>query len=709
MTINYTLPDFTSQDAATYKAGIDSSVAVNNELGGQFYTTQSATPAMSVSVSDGVLSSGAIVAAQTAVITPASLSNDRIDLVVIDTGGLASVIAGLEGALPEPPVTGAGQYPIATVYVSAFTTEIFNIFITDARSVVGTSEGGISDGTKRKIVHGFVDPDNVAMTPDDGTRTLTYSHSSGTVQFWSGANFYSFANEDARLSVTVADLTRASWTYFDIDGQLKYKTSLVWIDVKTTCLGNLAKYDADLNIFILAIARWEDCQANHVENYASYRSKGLQGVRGEGIDFTAAIGDTTTGYTSAAYLSARDFEFAIPSTNADAATWLRYHYNGVDDAGQLNINLSVSPAPTGTPIIKAEDVGLSGTNAIYNSINGGTGNFEVLICPSNDYVIGHIGIGDGGSQKVIALAPQGKYSTENEAREAIETEEQTLTNNDDVFRDVAVVASFIVKGNLSGGFLDATGNGDTFYLHSISQQGGGGGGANNQSYDDVLGINPVTDKNAVHTDGVNVLTLASDAILLDDGTDTSLLKADLLSFNDGTNGNHVEVNAAGITKDGGASSLVVENTILDEDIDISTNGGLTNIDKPTTTETPAQIIARGGEAISSVGALGEISELTNAAGTNVTINNDKSYSNASTITLSMETVVSSGISPNVGIITVDADYWPYDEVSNVSFVNSSEVTHTCHLHAGSGEVRPTFSSLSAGTYRFHITYARKKA
>ena len=392
-------------------------------------------------------------------------------------------------------------------------------------SEVATATGLID--SRREIVHGFVDPDGIVFTYINATRVLTYSHPSGFVQFWSGGTYYSFANGSAELTTISDNLNQTCWLYFDTGGNLACKTSLVWDDVKTTCLGHLVKYDVDLfgvgnGGYTLTISRMEDCQANHVENYASYRSKGVQAVKGAGIGFTGVVGDTQTGYNAAAYFSARDYEFSVPSVNFDAVSWLRYHYDGADDAGQYRIILSVSPAPTGTPIIIGTDIGLAGNNAVYNVYDSLTDSFTVAECPANDFVIGHLAVADGGSQKVISLAPQGKYSTLNDAVEAMETEVEKLTGDDSIFRDVAVSTSFIVKGNLSGGFLPVDAAGNAFYYHSISAQGGGGTGANNQGLEDVIAIDPVATSVPTFTNGLTTGETASATLARGDGAVVSV-------------------------------------------------------------------------------------------------------------------------------------------------------------------------------------------
>jgi hypothetical protein len=573
---------------------------------------------------------------------------------------------------------------------------------TDNEAVDEVVNEGIAG--KRDIVHGFVDPDGVVFSFDDSTRVMTYTHPSGYVEFWAGKILYKIANGDARLTTTTANANEPSWLYFDIDGQLKYKTTLDWVDVKVVCLAHLAKYDVDLygvgvGGYILTIGRWEDCQANHVENYASYRSKGVQGVKGEGIGFTGIVGDTQTGYNAASYLSARDFEFAVPSLNFDAISWLRYHYDGADDTGQYRIKLSVSPAPTGSPIIRGTEIGLAGTNAVYNIYDSGTDSFTVAECPSNDFVIGHLGVGDGGSQKVISLAPQGKYSTLNDAVEAMETEVAKLTGDDAIFRDVAVTTSFIVKGNLVGGFLPVDAAGNAFYYHSISAQGGGGTGANNQSYDDVLGIDPTTDKDAVHTDGSNTTAVSTTSVVISDSSGyfgtfdkVKVRITNALNYYVGLTSNAIQ---------GYVGTAVAK-------ITCSASRVGWDIDSPSTTEIDAANATRGAgdsKALPSFGGLKETTSVAAVAGANITINTDSTTYNAADDDFNIDFSVGvGGVARVAVIVTLGAASRP---PSTHGCVITSVTDGT--VYGGRIAVDGTlkcYSALAEDTYKAWVSYNR---
>lgn len=132
-------PDFTTQDAATYKAAIDASIAVVAQVGGAFACHQSdpSTPNMTVKVDAGrLLVAGAIVsqAQQTSGTITAPVTNPRIDRVVINpTTGAISIVTGAEAASPTAPAITAGYLPCAQIALTTSTTAITDAMITDER------------------------------------------------------------------------------------------------------------------------------------------------------------------------------------------------------------------------------------------------------------------------------------------------------------------------------------------------------------------------------------------------------------------------------------------------------------------------------------------------------------------------------------------------------------------------------------------------
>lgn len=138
-------PDFTTQDASTYKGAIDASMAVLAEVGQHFACHQSddATPDMTVVVDAGRLQVGGqlvTIAAQTSGTFVAPAVNPRIDRVVIDaTTGVASVLTGTEAVSPTAPSITAGKLPCAQIAMTVAMTEITDEIITDERTHVQTA------------------------------------------------------------------------------------------------------------------------------------------------------------------------------------------------------------------------------------------------------------------------------------------------------------------------------------------------------------------------------------------------------------------------------------------------------------------------------------------------------------------------------------------------------------------------------------------
>ena len=129
--------NFTTQDAASYKAAIDGDVSVMAKLAAPFAPHAQATPNMTVAVDTGAVFVGGvlnIVAMQSTGMLAAPVSHPRIDRVVINamTGAIATV-PGTESATPIPPAIPPGFLPIAQVLLQTTSTSITNAMITDER------------------------------------------------------------------------------------------------------------------------------------------------------------------------------------------------------------------------------------------------------------------------------------------------------------------------------------------------------------------------------------------------------------------------------------------------------------------------------------------------------------------------------------------------------------------------------------------------
>lgn len=128
-----------AQTPTVYKGAIDGNFAVAKRLAAAFATHEQSTPNMTVRVDAGPLFDGVTlteVAAQSTGTITAPVTNPRIDRVVIDntTGGV-SVVAGTEAASPVAPAIPAGKSPNCQVLLATSSTTITNSMITDERDL----------------------------------------------------------------------------------------------------------------------------------------------------------------------------------------------------------------------------------------------------------------------------------------------------------------------------------------------------------------------------------------------------------------------------------------------------------------------------------------------------------------------------------------------------------------------------------------------
>lgn len=138
----YLQPDFTTQDASTYKGSIDASMAVLAEVARHFacHEADPDAPNMTVKVDAGrVMAFGSVVsvAQQTSGTITAPVGNPRIDRVVIDAAtGVASIITGTPAGSPTAPAITAGKLPCAQILLQTSSTSITDSMITDERTHV---------------------------------------------------------------------------------------------------------------------------------------------------------------------------------------------------------------------------------------------------------------------------------------------------------------------------------------------------------------------------------------------------------------------------------------------------------------------------------------------------------------------------------------------------------------------------------------------
>jgi hypothetical protein len=133
----YSIPNYTTQDPATYKAAIDGDFRVAQRIVDAFAPHQQSSPNMTVRLDAGAIFSGAglkEVAAQSTGTITAPVSNPRIDRVVCNLiTGDVSIITGTAASSPVAPAFTSGVFPVAQVLLQTGSTSITNSMITDER------------------------------------------------------------------------------------------------------------------------------------------------------------------------------------------------------------------------------------------------------------------------------------------------------------------------------------------------------------------------------------------------------------------------------------------------------------------------------------------------------------------------------------------------------------------------------------------------
>ncbi|QPB10366.1 hypothetical protein AbSZ3_01 [Acinetobacter phage Ab_SZ3] len=137
MVSKFEQPNFTAQDAATYKANIDNSIRVLAETGKQFAAREMATPAMGVTIESGLLMDGTVVVAQNVTGIGAPSANPRIDRIYFDLNlRQFQRVVGAEAATPTKPALPYGVFPVCSIYLTVGQTSIVNANITDERTMI---------------------------------------------------------------------------------------------------------------------------------------------------------------------------------------------------------------------------------------------------------------------------------------------------------------------------------------------------------------------------------------------------------------------------------------------------------------------------------------------------------------------------------------------------------------------------------------------
>jgi len=191
MSATWVDPNFTSQDATTYKASLDGAAKVAKRIVDAFAPHESSPQAMTVTIDAGAVLNGVTLTEKTAQTTgtiTAPVGNPRIDRVVIDAAtGVISVITGTPAGSPAPPAITSGKLPNCQVLLQTSSTFIGNSMITDERSLVyGNVLASVVATT------GVVTP----LVQASGVNLVLESTGSNVVFKINGTNYWQINNPD---------------------------------------------------------------------------------------------------------------------------------------------------------------------------------------------------------------------------------------------------------------------------------------------------------------------------------------------------------------------------------------------------------------------------------------------------------------------------------------------------------------------------------
>lgn len=133
-------PSFITQDAATYKAAIDSSIAALAEPVNCFAPHELPVPSLGIMVESGVTINGTVIPPTNIGGIGAATSQPRIDRIYFNQNlNSFERLVGAEAASPTPPALPFGVIPICKIRVDVGVTAITNEDITDERVFLAAS------------------------------------------------------------------------------------------------------------------------------------------------------------------------------------------------------------------------------------------------------------------------------------------------------------------------------------------------------------------------------------------------------------------------------------------------------------------------------------------------------------------------------------------------------------------------------------------
>lgn len=204
MAKEHELPDFTVQDATTYKTAIDSTCEVQS-LASQFYTHQNTPVDDYAYVDEGRLLDGVWQAPQVVLMPAPPVTFGRWDIVQLNpVTGAATAVEGVEDASPVPPPPESGNIALAEIARQIGVSIIENPHIYDARRLL------IPPGEAAKAYVDTGDANTLAAAnaytdAEVGTRATVVYVDTGDANTLASANTYTDTAVAGLAAVTYVD------------------------------------------------------------------------------------------------------------------------------------------------------------------------------------------------------------------------------------------------------------------------------------------------------------------------------------------------------------------------------------------------------------------------------------------------------------------------------------------------------------------------
>jgi len=297
--------------------------------------------------------------------------------------------------------------------------------------------------------------DGISFTWNAGSRTVSITHSSGFVKYWSYNTFFNTQNGDAKLSVQVGSVDRTYVLYFNQSGQL-LQSPLISVNNSIygdACIAGRIIYDATDANEILAIKELHNAsEPNGISARLHNTTGSAYSSGGELIGVGAS--DTYIGISAVTFYDEDIRIVASGQPDSTSAIFPKYGLSGVDSDGQIRVKrgsldhrLAWFDTGTGRPM--------------YNNFNTGTGLWELLPIANNEFCCVHMKAANSMFTPIsISIAVgQGKYTSISNARNGILNEILSLKSAIGILQESIDLYTFIVN---SSGQIQDIGNGSYY-------------------------------------------------------------------------------------------------------------------------------------------------------------------------------------------------------------------------------------------------------